>query len=87
MNKQRMIKMLTNAKEAVDAVELAIMHVSPRAPDGQQMMLSEGTQNLIGQLILASAIEEAGTSISMSVDKLDGLANALSEVGVAIKQH
>ncbi|KKN24852.1 hypothetical protein LCGC14_0890920, partial [marine sediment metagenome] len=62
------------------ATNLANTLVSRHAPEGQQMMVSEGTQNLIGQLILACAIEESGSSISMSLDKLDKLATELGEV-------
>ncbi len=75
MNKQRMIRMLTIAKEAMIETDLA-------APG-----LTEGTQNLIGQLILASAIEESGSSISMSLDKLDGLTLEISEIARAIGNH
>lgn len=86
MNKQRMIRMLTIAKEAIAAVELITFNAR-ESFDSAPSAISEGTQNLIGQLILASAIEESGSSVSMSIDKLDDLARALSEVAVAIKQH
>ncbi len=39
-----------------------------------------GHTELVGQLILASAIEESGSSISMSLDKLDALAVELGEI-------
>lgn len=80
MNKQRMIRMLENAREAVAATDLATTLVSPNAPEGRQMTLTEGTQNLIGQLILASAIESSGSLVSDSIDKLDKLAQELGEV-------
>jgi len=72
MNKQRMIRMLTIAKEAVAEVEL------DRARDA-------GFQNLVGQLILASAIEESGSSVSLSLDKLDGLALEIGSVATMLR--
>ena len=72
MNKQRMIRMLTIAKEAVAEVEL------DRAGDA-------GFQNLVGQLILASAIEESGSSVSLSLDKLDGLALEIGSVATMLR--
>ncbi len=73
MNKQRMIRMLTIAKEAVAEVGL------DRADDA-------GFQNLVGQLILASAIEESGSSVSLSLDKLERVAVELGDVATAIRQ-
>ena len=84
MQKQRMIKMLKDAKEAVDEAELFCTLIQ-RAQDGSAIVaITEGTQNLIGQLILASAIEESGSSISLSLDKLDKLALELGAVSAAI---
>ncbi len=75
MNKQRMIRMLTMARKAMVETDLAVPGVS------------EGNQNLVGQLILASAIEGSGESISMSLDKLDGLTMEISEIAKAISDH
>ncbi len=80
MHKQRMIRMLEDARAAVGVTDLATTLVSPDAPDGRQFMVTEGTQNLIGQLILASAIENSGSLVSDSIDKLDKLALELGEV-------
>ena len=83
MQKQRMIRMLQDARAAVDEAGLfcnLIQHTS----DGSAISVTEGTQNLIGQLILASAIEESGSSISLSLDKLESLAQELGVVGAAI---
>lgn len=49
--------------------------------------LGSGHNDLVGQLILASAIEESGSSISMSLDKLDGLTLEISEIARAISNH
>lgn len=84
MNKHRMVKMLQNAREAVDEVGLfgtLVQHTS----DGNVVAVTEGTQNLIGQLILASAIEESGSSVSLSLDKLEKIAVGLDEVATAIR--
>lgn len=86
MQKQRMIKMLKDARAAVDEAGLygtLVQHTS----DGNVMSVTEGTQNLIGQLILASAIEESGSSISLSLDKLDRLTVELGEMADAIRHH
>ncbi len=69
MQKQRMIRMLKDATEAVNEADLA------------------STQNLIGQLILASAIEESGSSISLSLDKLDKLAMELGSVATMLRHR
>ena len=71
MTKQRMVKMLTMAKEAIHETDLGCR---------------SDTQNLIGQLILASAIEESGSSVSLSLDKLERLALELGDVATAIRQ-
>lgn len=83
MNKQRMIKMLKDAREAVNETDLFTTLIQSRGSISEYA-LTEGTQNLIGQLILASAIEESGSSISLSLDKLDKLAQELGEVVTAI---
>ena len=75
MDKQRMVKMLKDAKEAVAAVELTAVNNHAGV-----FSITEGTQNLIGQLILASAIESSGSLVSDSIDKLDKLAQELGEV-------
>jgi len=54
MSKQRMVEMLTQAKEAVDEASLNPTFLSHTDP------ITEGTQTLIGQLVLAAAIENAG---------------------------
>ena len=46
-----------------------------------------GHTELVGQLILASAIEESGSSIGMSLDKLEKVAVELGDVATAIRQH
>jgi len=69
MNKQRMIKMLEQAKSAIEAAGFGPGHTE-----------------LVGQLILASAIEESGSSISMSLDKLERVAMELGDVATAIRQ-
>ncbi len=76
MHKQRMIRMLEDAKDAVVAAGLA----SATATRTEGEVMSEGDNALIGQLILASAIENSGSLISDSLDKLDKLALELSEV-------
>lgn len=84
MNKQRMIKMLETARAAVNEADLfgtLVQHTL----DGNVMVVTEGTQNLIGQLILASAIEESGSSVSLSLDKLEKVAVELDEVATAIR--
>lgn len=73
MNKQRMVRMLTMAKEAIHETDLSL--VSSSVPP-----------NLIGQLILASAIEESGSSVSLSLDKLEKVAVELGDVATAIRQ-
>ncbi|KKL77280.1 hypothetical protein LCGC14_2036450 [marine sediment metagenome] len=83
MQKQRMIKMLGFAREAVNEAGLFGTLVQ-QTSDGPATSVTEGTQNLIGQLILASAIESSGSSISLSLDKLDKLALELSAVSAAI---
>lgn len=82
MNKQRMIKMLGEAKQAALAAGLYNQTINQL---DQTSFPTEGTQNLIGQLILASAVEESGSSIGMSLDKLEGLALEISEVADSIK--
>ncbi|KKL79102.1 hypothetical protein LCGC14_2018180 [marine sediment metagenome] len=83
MQKQRMIRMLEDARSAVNAADLFSTLVQPTS--GEDILaVTEGTQNLIGQLILASAIEESGSSISLSLDKLDKLALELGAVSAAI---
>lgn len=79
MQKQRMIRMLKDATEAVNAAELNPTLFSGGAP------ITEGTQNLIGQLILASAIENSGSLISDSLDKLDKLAMELGSVATMLR--
>ncbi len=76
MNKQRMIRMLNVADEAIDESKVIVNPSDVTAK-----------QTLIGQLILASAIEESGSSISMSLDKLDGLTLEISEIARAIGNH
>ena len=49
--------------------------------------LGAGHNDLVGQLILASAIEESGSSISMSLDKIDDLARELGNMATSIRQH
>lgn len=83
MKKQRMIEMLKDAREAVNETDLFTTLIQSRGSISEYV-LTEGTQNLIGQLILASAIEESGSSISLSLDKLDKLAQELGEVVTAI---
>ncbi len=83
MQKQRMIRMLEDARAAVNAADLFSSLVSVTS-DGNILTVTKGTQNLIGQLILASAIEEAGSSISLSLDKLDALALELGAISAAI---
>lgn len=78
MQKQRMIKMLKDATEAVNAAGL-----NPTRLDGATL-ITEGTQNLIGQLILAGAIENSGSLVSDSIDKLDKLALELGGMAAAI---
>jgi len=68
MNKQRMIKVLEDAKGAVEAAGFGPGHTE-----------------LVGQLILASAIEEVGSSVSLSLDKLEGVALELGDVAKAIR--
>ena len=46
--------------------------------------LSPSHTELVGQLILASAIEESGSSIAMSLDKLEKVAQELGEVARVI---
>ena len=75
MQKQRMIRMLKDAREAINEAGLTTVSVQ-----GGSMAMTEGTQNLIGQLILASAIESSGSLVSDSIDKLDKLAMELGEV-------
>lgn len=83
MNKQRMIKMLKDAKEAIAATELATTLMQSKGGISEYV-ISEGTQNLIGQLILASAIEESGSSIGLSLDKLDKVAQEFGDIATAI---
>lgn len=85
MTKQRMIKMLETARAAVNEADLFDMLVR-HTSDGNAMVVTEGTQNLIGQLILASAIEESGSSVSLSLDKLEKVAAELGDVATAIRQ-
>lgn len=85
MNKQRMIRMLEDAREAVDNANL-FTTLARQTSDGPIMSVTEGTQNLIGQLILASAIESSGSSISLSLDKLEKVAVELGDVATAIRQ-
>lgn len=47
--------------------------------------LGAGHDELISSLILASAIEESGSSISMSLDKLEKVALELGDVASAIR--
>ncbi len=47
--------------------------------------LGRGHNDLVGQLILASAIEESGSSISMSLDNLDKLAMELGSVATMLR--
>lgn len=84
MQKHRMIKMLKDAKEAVAAVELSTTLMQSRGSISEYV-ITEGTQNLIGQLILASAIEESGSSIGLSLDKLDTLALEFGGITKAIR--
>lgn len=84
MNKQRMVRMLQDAREAVTAVELITCHTHTKFGTTTEA-ITEGTQNLIGQLVLASAIENSGSLISDSLDKLDKLAQELGEVASAIR--
>ena len=67
MNQQEMIRVLMDAKAAVDAV-------AP-GPDNTE---------LVGQLILASAIEEAGSATALSLTKAGG---AIIELSRAIRSH
>ena len=83
MNKQRMIRMLKVAKEAVIEAELDTFH--PAAAAGMTAPITEGTQNLIGQLILAAVIDESGSSISMSLDKLEKVAVEIGDIATAIR--
>ena len=73
MNKQRMIKLLQDTKEAVKAADI--------------VGSNDAKAGLIGQLMLASAIEESGSSISMSLDKLEGLALELGGIATAISRN
>ena len=53
MKKQRMVRMLKDARAAVDEAGLygtLVQHTS----NGDVMSVTKGTQNLIGQLILAA---------------------------------
>ena len=64
LSKQVMTGMLKDAKEAVDEAGLnptALSHTDP---------ITEGTQNLIGQLIMAAAIEESGRSIATALNNI-----------------
>lgn len=83
MQKQRMINMLKDAKEAVAAVELSTTLMQSRGSISEYV-ITEGTQNLIGQLILAGAIESSGSMVSDSIDKLDKLAQELGSVAAAL---
>ena len=69
----------------MNEAELASTLVQQDRDGNVTLALTEGTQNLIGQLILASAIEESGSSIAMSLDKLEGLAQEVSELARAAK--
>ncbi len=71
MKKQRMIKMLKDATAAVGEAAITANY--------------DAKANLIGQLILASAIEGSGESISMSLDKLEKVAMELGDVATAIR--
>ena len=87
MQKQRMVKMLQDARGAVNEVGLSSTLIQ-RASDGSAVAaITEGTQNLIGQLVLASAIEESGSSISLSLDKLEKVAQELGEIAGSIERH
>lgn len=57
MSRQVMIGMLKDAKEAVATAGLYNYVVNQL---DQTSFPTEGTQNLIGQLIMAAAIEQAG---------------------------
>ncbi len=90
MQTQRMIKMLQDAREAVDEAGLFGTLLQQMKVDGEivnEASVTEGTQNLIGQLIIASAIEESGSSISMSLDKLEKVAQELGEIAGVIERH
>ncbi len=84
MNKQRMIRMLKNAKEAMVKAGVLNTKVADHERDELAVEWTPGSRELIGQLILASAIEESGSSISLSLDKLDKLALELGAVSAAI---
>ncbi len=86
MNKQRMIKMLNDALGAVTEAGLTNGNVITKG-DETFVSVTEGTQNLVGQLILAASIEESGSSIGMSLDKLEQVAQELGEIASSIKQH
>lgn len=77
MQRQRMIKML---REAMAAVGEAGLYNQTINHGDQSLCPTDGTQNLIGQLIMASAIEESGSSISLSLDKLEKVAVELGEI-------
>jgi len=68
MSKSRMIDMLSDARRAV--------HDAGFAPDD--------SKELMGHLILASAIEESGSSVSKS---LDFVARQIGFVSSAIERH
>ena len=69
MNKQRMIKMLECARDAITAAGLGAGHHN----------------DLVGQFILASAIEESGSSVSMSLDKLEKVAVEIGSVATMLR--
>ncbi len=46
-----------------------------------------GNTELMSSLILASAIEESGSSISMSLDNLTGIAVELGSIASSISNH
>ena len=84
MDKQRMIKVLNDVRQAVGEADL-FNTLLQSTSNGDIMVPTEGTQNLIGQLVLAAAIEESGSSISMSLDKLDKLAMELGSVATMLR--
>lgn len=77
MSRQRMIDMIVDAKQALHDTGL----LSGKLTSEGGNVMDEGTKNLIGQLIMAVAIEESDSSTS-----LDRIANALNNVASRIRE-
>ena len=66
MSKQKMINMLVNAKLALHDTGL----MSGTLLSDREHVVDEGTKNLIGQLIIAAAIEEFGTEMTKALNNV-----------------